>query len=595
MSNNSHILSTSSIDRLIPVGKLSIREIEGRYPLRSLADSAEVMRVCPSPTGFLHLGTLYAALVSSMLARQTGGVYYLRIEDTDQKREVEGARELIMGLLEAFDLIYDEGPIIGGEKGEYGPYIQSQRGDIYKTYIRHLLQQGRAYPCFMSTEDLEAMVKKQTEQKIRPGYYGEWATWRDKPESEVMAALDAGKPFVIRFRSQGDTNRRRKIHDRIKGIKELPENDNDIVLLKRGGLPTYHLAHVVDDHLMRTTTVLRADEWFPSLTLHEQLAEAIGIKPFTYAHIAPIQKMDGSSRRKLSKRKDPEANVATYLSQGYPVVAVAEYMLTLANSNFEDWRRDNPDLSYKDFPFKLEKMQKNGGALLSMQKLDDISRNYLATLTPAALLDLAIRWSERYDPPLQTALMSNGTYAEKIFAIERADNKRKDIAKFADLREAYGYFFDDLYNEVTDFDFGIVQKSDALEIIKEFLNSYDSSQSQDEWFSNIKSIGEKLGFTPNTREFRENPNAFKGSVAEVAMVLRVALTGRNRSPNLYDVMSVMGLERVTRRLKAFEIEAKADSPEKTENTGFTEVVRIMAGTPPISNEEIKKQSKKRQK
>lgn len=589
MSNNSHILSTSSIDRLIPAGKLSIEEIEGRYPLRSLTDSAEVMRVCPSPTGFLHLGTLYAALVSSMLARQTGGVYYLRIEDTDQKREVEGARELIMELLESFDLMYDEGPIIGSEKGEYGPYIQSQRGDIYKTYIRYLLERGRAYPCFMSTEDLEAMVEKQTKEKIRPGYYGEWATWRDKSESEVKAALDAGKPYVIRFRSQGDTNKRRKIHDRIKGIKELPENDNDIVLLKRDGLPTYHLAHVVDDHLMRTTTVLRADEWFPSLTLHEQLAEAIDIKPFTYAHIAPIQKMDGSSRRKLSKRKDPEANVATYLSQGYPVVAVAEYMLTLANSNFEDWRRDNPSLSYKDFPFKLEKMQKNGGALLSMQKFDDISRNYLATLTPAALLDLAIRWSERYDPPLQAALVSNSAYAEKIFAIERADNKRKDIAKFTDLREAYGYFFDDLYNEITDYDFGIVQKSDAWEIIKEFLNSYDPSQSQDEWFSNIKSIGEKLGFTPNTREFRENPDAFKGSVAEVAMVLRVALTGRNRSPNLYDVMSVMGLERVTRRLKAFEIEVKA------ENTGFTEVLRIMADTPPISNEEIKKQGKKRQK
>jgi glutamyl-tRNA synthetase len=549
--SDTHILSTATIERLIPAGELSIEEIEARYPARDLPQNAEVMRVAPSPTGFLHIGTMYAALACRMLTHQTGGVYYLRMEDTDQKREVEGARELIMELLETFDLTYDEGPIVGGDRGEYGPYTQSQRGDLYKTYIRCMLEQGRAYPCFVTPEEREVVLAEQTAKKVRPGYYGEWATWRDRPESEVVAALDAGKPFVIRFRSLGDGNKRRVITDRIKGRKELPENDNDIVLLKRDGLPTYHMAHIVDDHLMHTTTVLRADEWFPSLTLHIQLAEAANVTPFTYAHISPIQKMDGSSRRKLSKRKDPEANVATYLQLGYPIVAVTEYMLTLANSNFEDWRRDNPTLSYKEFPFALEKMQKNAGALLSLQKLDDISRNYLATLSPSDLLQLAIQWASRFDQTLQVALQADEAYAEKIFTIERTDGKRKDIAKFSDLREAYGYFFDDIYKEITEFDFGQVQKADVAAIVNAFLASYNPDNDQDAWFANLKQFGSDLGFTPDTREYRQNPDAFKGSVAEVAMVLRVALTGRNRSPNLYDVMRVMGHDRVNARLKAF--------------------------------------------
>jgi glutamyl-tRNA synthetase len=547
--SSTHILSADTIERLIPSGELSIEEIEARYPVRSLPKNAEVLRVAPSPTGFLHLGTLYMALICKMLARQSGGVYCLRIEDTDQKREVAGARELIMELLESFGLMYDEGPIVGGDKGSYGPYTQSQRRDLYNAYVRRMLEQGRAYPCFTTPEELEVLVARQVAQKQRPGYYGTWAAWRDRPEAEVAAALDAGKSFVIRFRSTGDGTKKRSVTDLIKGRKELPENDNDIVLLKRDGLPTYHMAHIVDDYLMRITTILRTDEWFPSWVMHVQLAEAVGVPAFTYAHAAPIQKMDGSSRRKLSKRKDPEANAVTFLQRGYPVVAVVEYMLTLANSNFEDWRRDNPELSYREFPFKLEKMQKNGGALLSMEKLDDISRNHLATLSPAELYDQAVQWAGRYDQALQVALQADRPYTENVLAIERTDGKRKDIAKLSDLRDAYGYFFDPLYKEITNFDFGQVQKPDVTAILQEFLSSYNPKDDQDAWFANLKRLGSGLGFTPDTREYRQNPGAFKGSVAEVAMVLRVALTGRNRSPNLYDVMRVMGQDRAAARLK----------------------------------------------
>lgn len=544
-------LSSQTLDRLLPSPEFSIDEIEARYPARALPKGAQVVRVAPSPTGFLHFGTLYAGLVCQLLARQTSGVYYLRMEDTDRKREQQGARELIMEVLETFHLMYDEGPIIGGDKGDYGPYTQSQRGDLYNAFVRRMLEQGRAYPCFMTPEELEDLSVKQTAQKIRPGYYGQWAAWRDKSEAQVTAALDAGKPFVIRFRSTGDGGKKRIVEDLIKGRKELPENDNDIVILKNDGLPTYHMAHIVDDHLMRTTTVLRADEWFPSVTLHIQLAEAAGVAPFTYAHISPIQKMDGTSRRKLSKRKDPEANAQMYDQQGYPVVAVTEYMLTLANSNFEDWRREHPDLSYKEFPFRLDKMQKNAGALLNMQKLDDISRNYLAAMPTSMLFDLAAAWAGKFDQVLQVALVADKTYTEKVFAIERAGGKRKDLGKFSDIAEAYGYFFDQLYQNITDFDFGTVKKTDVASICRAFLNSYNPRDDQDAWFANLKQLGSELGFTPDTREFRLSPDKFKGSVAEVAMVLRVALTGRNRSPNLYDVMRVMGQERVVARISKF--------------------------------------------
>lgn len=544
-----NILSEKTIDRILPKPKHSVKQIEDLFVKRNLPQGAEVVRVAPSPTGFMHLGTLYVAFICKTLARQSGGVYYLRLEDTDRKREVEGARELIMESLEFFDLMYDEGPIVGGDKGEYGPYTQSHRREFYHAYTRQMLESGDAYPCFLTPHEQEQMVAAQKNKKIRPGYWGEWALWRDKSEEEVAAALDAGKPFVIRFRSEGDISKKRIVDDLIKGKKELPENDNDIVILKNDGLPTYHLAHIVDDYLMRTTTIVRADEWFPSVTLHIQLAEAAGIKPFTYAHVSPIQKMDGSSRRKLSKRKDPEANVAFYEQQGYPAIAVLEYMLNLANSNFEDWRKANSNLPYTKFEFKLGKMQKNAGALLDVQKLDDISRNYLAGLSVEQLYELSLGWADKFDANLKVSLQADHDYTLQVFSIERENSKRKDIVKLSDLRDSYGFFFDEVFAEVADFDFGGVSKSDVSAILKDIAAGYSPDDDQATWFDKLKAIGERHGFTSDTKEFRKNPGSFKGSVADVAMVLRVALTGRNRSPNLHEVMRIMGVKRVGARLK----------------------------------------------
>lgn len=549
-----NILNTDVIDRLLPGQSLTVAEIQATYPERNLPKGAEVVRIAPSPTGFIHIGNIYAGFICHRLALQSNGVFFLRIEDTDRKREVAGARELIMEAMTVFSIPYNEGPIVGGDKGDYGPYIQSQRAHLYKAYVRQMLIEGKAYPCFMTAAEQEAMVERQKSLKIRPGYWGEWALWRDKTQAEVTAALDAGKPFVIRFRSTGDINKKRVVEDRIKGRKELPENDNDIVILKSDGLPTYHMAHIVDDHLMHTTTVLRADEWFPSVTLHMQLAEAVSVEPFTYAHIAPIQKMDGLSRRKLSKRKDPEANVEFYEKHGYAPVAVQEYMLNLANSNFEDWRRQNPDKPHEDFEFKLSNMQKNAGALLSIQKLEDISRDYLARLSPVQLYNLALPWTEKYDQDLFVALQEDPKYSLSVLAIERQNGKRKDLTKLADLRQTYGYFFDKIFAKTKNFDFAGINPEEVIKVVRTFLQSYDSADDQAAWFNKLKVLAEHLGYTTDTKAYRNNPDNFKGSVAEVAMVLRVALTGQNRSPDLHTVMRVMGEARL--RSRFYKLEAK---------------------------------------
>lgn len=554
--NATIVLSEQTRDRLLaaPADDFKPDQLAARYPARKLADAGQVTRIGPSPTGFMHIGTMYVALLCERVARQTDGVYYLRLEDTDRKREVAGAAELVMSLLQTLDLAYDEGPLPdGGELGAYGPYTQSRRQPIYEAYVRQLLDEGKAYACFVTPEEQEQTYQQQTAAKVRPGYYGQWATWRDRSEADVVEALDAGKPFVIRFRSEGQTDRKRHIHDLVKGEKDLPENDNDIVILKADGLPTYHLAHAVDDHLMGTTLVIRADEWLASLTLHIQLFEALGFAPCQYAHIAPIQKMDGSSRRKLSKRKDPEADMSYYLQQGYPVVAIKEYLMNLANSDFEDWRRSNPTLPLTAFEFKIDRLPKNSGALLNLQKLDDVSRDILAALPVEQLYELSLAWARTYDLELADALAADPHYTQRVFSIERDNNKRKDMVKLSQLRDEYGYFFDPIFDSITpdtfvEAGFNKVDQADRQKIAKNFLDGYSADDPQDVWFEKIKAVGSELGFTPNTKEFRQNPAAFKGSVAEVAMVLRVALTGRNRSPNLHEVMQAMGVDRITRRL-----------------------------------------------
>jgi len=554
--NNVHepaqVLSVDTINRILPVDQY-VDAFEQQYPSRNLDNNAEVTRIAPSPTGFIHIGGIYAALISKRIATQSDGVFYLRIEDTDRKREVEGARGLIMSSLTTFGLNYNEGPTPEGELGAYGPYTQSERQPIYDAYIRKLLESGRAYPCFMTPEEQEEMVARQRDLKMRPGYYGSWATWRDKTEQEVTEALDQGKPFVIRFRSEGSIEQKRVVHDIVRGDKELPENDNDIVVRKQDGLPTYHLAHVVDDHLMGTTVVVRGDEWLSSATLHIQLAEALGIKPFTYGHIAPIQKMDGSSRRKLSKRHDPEANVEYYFENGYPIEAVVDYLLNQANSSFEDWRRDNPTTPNTEFELNIAKLPKNSGALLNLVKLDDISKDTLGRLSPQELYEMAEAWSSVYDTDLAVALKEDPAYTQRVFAIERDNAKRKDIAKLADIRDTYGFFFDSLFAKIADVSLDDTEISklpaeDRTAIAEQFLASYDQNDTQDEWFAKVKAIGEGLGYTSNMKEYRKHPEQFRGSVADVAMALRVALTGRNRSPNLYEMIHVMGTERIHQRI-----------------------------------------------
>ena len=544
-------LNNEILDRILPKPSYGIAEIEAQYPSRNLPKTAHVTRIAPSPTGFMHIGSLYAALISERIAHQTGGVFYLRIEDTDSKREVKGARELIMSSLLRFNLEYDEGPTPTGELGIYGPYTQSHRKEIYHAYVRRLLEQNKAYPCFLPAEQQEEMAQKQTTAKLRPGCYGQWAIWRDKPTEEVVKALESGNPFVIRFRSDGSVAKKQRFIDLVKGDKMLPQNDNDIVLLKSDGMPTYHLAHVVDDHLMHTTTVIRGDEWLPSCTLHIQLAEALGIEPFQYGHIAPIQKMDGSSRRKLSKRKDPEANVEYYLEHGYPVEAVIEYLLNLANSTFEAWRKANPSKPYTNFELDIKRLPKNSGGLLDLNKLTDVSRDILATLPPGRLYEEALVWAKQYDAELADILAKNADYAINIFSIEHEN--RKDITTLSDLRQVYGYFFDEIFkkeqmSEEAKTALELVSQDDRQAICKKFVETYDPNDSQEAWFNKIKKLGEELGFTPNTKEYRQNPSAFKGSVAEVAMVLRVALTGRTRTPNLHEVMKAMGPDRARIRL-----------------------------------------------
>lgn len=559
MNDTSHptILSQATIDRILPARVEIVAEIEARYPDRNLPAGAQVTRVAPSPTGFMHVGVVYASLISERLAHLSDGVFFLRIEDTDRKREVEGAKDFIVESLGAYGIHTDEGALEhDSERGAYGPYTQSLREPIYKAYIHKLLQEGKAYPCFMTPEELTAMTETQNRQKARPGYYGPWAAWRDRPEADVTAALDAGKPFVIRFRNTGDISKKLVVHDKVRGNMEMPQSDNDIVILKQDGLPTYHLAHAIDDHLMHTTLVTRGDEWLPSTTLHMQLSEALGHPPFTYAHIAPLQKTEGSSRRKLSKRKDPEASMTFYAERGYLPKTLIEYLLNQANSSFEAWRRENPAKPYTEFPLSTDHLSKSG-ALFSLEKLDSIGADHIAALTADELSGLLADWAKKYAPEFYDALARDPAYTKAVLGIERDGTQpRKDMKHLSEAPDLYGYFFDDIFGQLTTDEFvkekmARITPEDRKAIIDEFLATYDPADTNEQWFEKVKAVGEPLGFTPVAKEYRKHPELYKGSVADVAMVLRVALTKRNQSPSLHELMRAMGRERVEKRLHEF--------------------------------------------
>ncbi len=523
-------------------------DIEAGYPPRQLPEGAKVTRIAPSPTGFMHLGNLFGAIADERLAHQSGGIFYLRIEDTDQKREVAGGVETILNVFRDYELSFDEGAVLDGDNGLYGPYRQRQRAQIYQTYAKWLVRQGKAYPCFCTEEELAAIHEKQAEQKENFGYYGKWAVHRDIPFDEIKKRLDAGEPFVLRFRSEGCLEHRVKFNDLVKGAMEFPENDQDVVLLKSDGIPTYHFAHVVDDHLMGTTHVVRGEEWLATLPIHLQLFQAMGWKPPKYIHTAQLMKMDGESKRKLSKRKDPELALDFYQQQGYCVPAVKEYILTLLNSNFEDWRLANPDAPMEDFVFTTKKMGVSG-ALFDIEKLNDVSKNVISRMTAEEAYTLLSAWAKQFDEPFYALLSRDPGYAKAILAIGRGGKKpRKDLAVWSEAKAYMDFFFDELFRP----DYTAYPENtlgDIRQILNDYAGVYDPADDSGQWFERIKALSDRLGYASNMKDYKKNPEAYRGSVADVSMVIRVAVTGRQNSPDMYDVMQVLGQKRVLERLQ----------------------------------------------
>ena len=526
---------------------------EEKYPERNLTEGAVVTRFAPSPTGFVHIGGLYQALVARTIAEKTGGVFFLRVEDTDQKREVENGVTGIVNSLKDFDMAPDEGMISDTEEiGNYGPYKQSLRKDIYQAYAKYMIEQGKAYPCFCTPEDLDEIRQKQEAAKLRTGYYGVWAKCRNLSVEEMAEKIKAGEPYIIRFKSPGREDRKIKHKDVIKGNVDFPENDQDIVIIKADGLPTYHFAHAVDDHLMHTTHVIRSDEWLSSVPLHLQLFHELGFKAPKYAHISPIMKNDNGGKRKLSKRKDPEAAVSYYKEQGIPADAVKEYLLNIANSTFENWRRANPDKPMEEFDFQLNKMSVSG-ALFDMVKLLDIGKTVISKMTAEAVYEKALEWAKEYDSELE-ALLQDKEYALKVFGIERGNKKpRKDIAKWSDVKENIDYMYDsEFYNKVQEYPYqpAISDKEDISKILDLYIEKYyDENDNKQAWFDKIKALAVEMGYAGEVKEFKANPGMYKAHVGDVSTVLRVALTSRTNTPDMYEIMQVLGKDRIAKRFE----------------------------------------------
>ena len=525
---------------------------EEKYPERNLKEGAIVTRFAPSPTGFVHIGGLYQSLIARKLANQTEGVFLLRIEDTDQKREVENGITDIVQSLDRFGIEPDEGMISETEgKGNYGPYRQSMRKEIYQSYAKYLIEQGKAYPCFCTPEDLEEMREKQENAKIRPGYYGVWAKCRNITVEEAIEKIKNGEKYIVRFKSPGREDRKIKHHDVIKGNVDFPENDQDIVIIKADGLPTYHFAHAIDDHLMRTTHVIRGDEWLSSVPLHLQLFHELGFKAPKYAHIAPIMKNDNGNKRKLSKRKDPEAAVSYYDEMGIPKEAVNEYLLNIANSNFENWRRANKDKSIDEFELQLNKMSVSG-ALFDMVKLLDVGKTVISKFTAEEVYENAFKWAKTYDKELEEMLQDK-EYALKIFGIERGNKKpRKDIAKWSDVKENIEYMYDDKFlAKEQEYPYQVInEKEDVDKILDLYVkNYYDENDDKQQWFDKIKELVGELGYAKEVKEYKANPDTYKAHVGDVSTVLRVALTGRTNTPDMYEIMQVLGKESIEKRFE----------------------------------------------
>ena len=537
---------------LFPHVTATPEELEARFPQRNLPEGAVVTRMAPSPTGFVHLGNLVQGMISERMAHRTKGVLFLRVEDTDAKREVPGAVEVLISSLKHYNIHFDEGATIDGDNGAYGPYRQRQRAEIYHVYAKKLVMEGKAYPCFCTEEELTAMREKQEANKETTGYYGPYALWRDRPMEDIQAQLAAGNPWVLRFRSTGSIENQFKFDDLVKGKLTITENNVDHVLLKSDGIPTYHFAHAVDDHLMRTTHVVRGDEWLSTLPFHIQLFQALGFKLPKYVHIGPLMKMDGASKRKLSKRKDPELALTYYKAEGFSTTAMREYLMTVLNSNFEDWRRANPDADMDTFPFSPKKLNP-AGSLFDYAKLIDVSKNVISRMTAEDVYRQLTEWALEFQPDFGEKLAQDPDYAKAILAIGRGGKKpRKDLATWKDARDYMGFFYDDyLESPVFDQKFSRETISDVL---TRFLEGFDPADDSAVWFDKVKAITEAIGFTTDMKAYKLDPAAFPGTVADVSTFIRLAVTGKTNSPDLYTVMQLLGPDRTAERIrKALEI------------------------------------------
>ena len=531
-------------------------DYEAMFPKRDLPEGAMVTRLGPSPTGFIHLGNLYGAFVDERLAHQSGGTFYLRIEDTDDKRYVEGAVETIITSLKFFDINFDEGALLDGETGNYGPYYQSQRGEIYQCFVKELVKKGLAYPCFLTEDELAAIRQTQEAAKETTGIYGKYAeASRNLSLEEIEANIKAGKPYVVRLKSSGNHDlpseeiRHIKVEDAIRGTLSMPENNQDVIILKATGIPTYHFAHVIDDYFMRTTHVIRGEEWLMSLPIHVELFEKLGFEMPVYCHTAQLMKLDNGNKRKLSKRKDPELSLDYYRQEGYHPQAVKEYLLTILNSNFEEWRIDNPDAPIDDFKFTTEKMS-SGGALFDLNKLNDVSKDVLVKIPAAELCSFMTEWAREFRPEILPLFEGSEEYITKILDLGRSGNMpRKDLVYGRQIFEFISYFFDD-YFRIEDTIPENVSDEDAAEILRRYLESYDHSDDQSQWFDKIREIGTELGYAAKPKDFKKNPDQYKGHVGHVSTVIRIAVTGRSQSPDIWEIQQILGEKRTRERIGA---------------------------------------------
>ena len=531
-------------------------DYEAMFPKRDLPEGAMVTRLGPSPTGFIHLGNLYGAFVDERLAHQSGGTFYLRIEDTDDKRYVEGAVETIITSLKFFDINFDEGALLDGETGNYGPYYQSQRGEIYQCFVKELVKKGLAYPCFLTEDELAAIRQTQEAAKETTGIYGKYAeASRNLSLEEIEANIKAGKPYVVRLKSSGNHDlpseeiRHIKVEDAIRGTLSMPENNQDVIILKATGIPTYHFAHVIDDYFMRTTHVIRGEEWLMSLPIHVELFEKLGFEMPVYCHTAQLMKLHNGNKRKLSKRKDPELSLDYYRQEGYHPQAVKEYLLTILNSNFEEWRIDNPDAPIDDFKFTTEKMS-SGGALFDLNKLNDVSKDVLVKIPAAELCSFMTEWAREFRPEILPLFEGSEEYITKILDLGRSGNKpRKDLVYGRQIFEFISYFFDD-YFRIEDTIPENVSDEDAAEILRRYLESYDHSDDQSQWFDKIREIGTEMGYAAKPKDFKKNPDQYKGHVGHVSTVIRIAVTGRSQSPDIWEIQQILGEKRTRERIGA---------------------------------------------